>query len=71
MSGLRDAIAVQQRAITDLEESRRSSAAWADAQREKLDRQRLDPITKEAKHLLAELRSSAHEIASLQKRLAR
>lgn len=66
MSGLRDAIALQQRALSDLQQSRASSTAWADQRRQSLDRQCLDPLQSDGRHLLDALRKAAHEIVAAQ-----
>ena len=71
MSGLRDAIAVQQQALGDLSRCRAASAAWADEQRVSLDRNCLDPVTADGKRLLDALRKAAHEIAAAQQLMAR
>jgi len=71
MSGLRDAIAVQQRALSDLKRSREASAAWSDEQRHRLDRQTLEPLTSDGQRLLEALRTAAREIAAAQSKLSR
>lgn len=71
MSGLRDAIAAQQRAISDLRRSRDASAAWSDDQRQRLDKQCLEPLTSEGQRVLDALRKAAHEIAAAERGLCR
>jgi hypothetical protein len=71
MAGLRDAIALQQAGLSDLQRSRDASAAWADDQRENLDRQCLDPLAAEGKRLLEALRTAGHEIAAAEGMLSR
>ena len=71
MSGLRDAIAVQQRAISDLRSSREASAAWSDEQRHRLDKQCLDPLASEGQRLLEALRTAGHEITAAEGQLCR
>ena len=71
MSGLRDAIAVQQQALTDLSRSRASSSAWVDEQRASLDRNCLDPLATDGKRLLEALRKAAHEIAAARQSMVR
>lgn len=71
MSGLRDAIALQQRALSELQQSRSSSTAWTDEQRQSLDRQCLDRLQSEGRHLLDALRTAAHEIAAAERMLSR
>jgi hypothetical protein len=67
MSGLRDAIAVQGRALAELEQTRQGSSAWSDDQRRSLDRNCLDPLTADGKALLESLRRAAREIADAQR----
>jgi hypothetical protein len=64
MSGLRDAIALQDGALSELQQSRTGSAAWADDQRHSLDRQCLDPLQADGRRLLDALRKAGHEIAA-------
>ena len=71
MNDLRDAIAVQQQALSDLSRCRAGSAAWADEQRMTLDRTCLDPVTADGKRLLDALRKAGHEIAAARKSLSR
>lgn len=71
MSGLRDAIAGQQRALSDLRRSREASAAWSDERRRRLDRQTLDPLTRDGERLLEALRKAAQEIAAAEGKLSR
>jgi hypothetical protein len=68
---LRDAIALQQRGLGDLKRSRDASAAWSDEQRDRLDRQTLEPLTSDGQRLLEALRSAAREIAAAQSKLSR
>lgn len=71
MSGLRDAITVQQRALSELQQSRDGSTAWSDERRQRLDRQCLDPLQSDGRHLLDALRKAAHEIAAAEGMLSR
>jgi hypothetical protein len=71
MSGLRDAIAAQQRALGELKRSREASAAWSDEQRHRLDRQTLEPLAADGQRLLQALRAAAQEIAAAQSKLSR
>lgn len=71
MSGLRDAIALQQRALSDLQRSRDASVAWSDEQRQRLDRQTLEPLTSDGHRLLEELRKATHEVAVAAEMLSR
>lgn len=71
MSGLREAIACQQAALSDFKQSRAASAAWSDDARRSLDAQVLDPLTNDGQVLLEQLRKAAHAIAAAQQRLAR
>lgn len=64
MSGLRDAIAQQQRALSDLQQSRASTSAWSDQQRQRLDQQCLDPLEEDGRRLLDALRKAGHEFAA-------
>jgi SOS-response transcriptional repressor LexA len=61
VNSLSDAVQVQQRALGDFQRSRGSAQAWSDDQRESLDRQVLDPIEREARHLLEALRRAGAE----------
>jgi hypothetical protein len=70
-SVLRDAIALQHRAASDLASTRAASAAWSDAQRHTLDSQCLDVLSAESRRILETLRTTAREIASVQMRLQR
>lgn len=71
MSGLRDAIVVQQQALSELARCRAGSSAWADEQRASLDRNCLDPVTADGKRLLEALHKAAREIDAAQQSLAR
>jgi hypothetical protein len=71
MSGLRDAIALEQRALAELQQSRSGSAAWADERRHDLDRQCLDLLQADGRRLLESLRKAAHEIAAAEGALSR
>lgn len=71
MSGLRDAINLQQRALSDLRLSRDASAAWSDEPRRRLDRQALDPLGGGGQRLLDALREAAREIAAAEAMMVR
>jgi len=71
MSGLRDAIGMQQRALGELRQSRDASSAWSDEPRRRLDRQTLDPLTADGQRLLESLRKAAHELAAAEGMRAR
>ena len=71
MPGLRDAINLQQRSLSDLERSRNASTAWSDQQRQQLDRQCLEPLTADGRRLVAALRKAGHEIAAAEAMIKR
>jgi hypothetical protein len=64
MSGLRDAIGLQQRGLSELQQSREASSAWSDEPRRRLERQTLDPLTADGQRLLESMRKAAHELAA-------
>jgi hypothetical protein len=68
---MRDAIALQERALADLRGSREASAAWSDDQRQSLDRQCLEPLEKDARLLLEALRDAGREITAAEGLLTR
>jgi hypothetical protein len=71
MSGLRDAIALQQKAASELGQCRSNTAAWSDEQRQRLDRECLDPLAQRGQQMLERLRDAAREIAEAQRMLPR
>lgn len=71
MSGLRDAINTQQRAVNDLRASCNNAQGWQDDARQSFDRQVIDELERDGRALLERLRSAAHDIASAQQRLIR
>jgi hypothetical protein len=69
MSALNQALALQQRSLAYFRQARTSTAAWSDAQREKLDRHSLDPLEADGQRLFEALRRAAQEISSAEVQL--
>jgi hypothetical protein len=68
-SGLRESIAAQQQAVTQLERVRAATKAWSDDARQNLDAQALAPLLADGRRLLDRLRQAAREIATEEQRL--